>query len=53
VSISPLYQSTSLLRGLALGQFAWIMTFRMAYLLVLAFVGLTLAARRFRRILVP
>ncbi|HVA70834.1 MAG TPA: ABC transporter permease [Acidimicrobiales bacterium] len=53
VSVSPLYQSTSLLRGLALGQFAWIMTFRMAYLLVLAFVGLTLAARRFRRILVP
>jgi lipooligosaccharide transport system permease protein len=53
VSFSPLYQAASLLRGLALGQFAWIMTLRVAYLFALALVGLTLAARRFQRILVP
>jgi lipooligosaccharide transport system permease protein len=53
VSFSPLYQSAALLRGLALGQFEWIMIMRVAYLLVLALVALTLATRRFRRILVP
>jgi lipooligosaccharide transport system permease protein len=53
ISFSPLYQSASLLRGLALGQFQWIMILRAGYLLALALVGLTLAARRFRRILVP
>jgi lipooligosaccharide transport system permease protein len=53
VSISPLYQSAALLRGLALGQFEWIMIMRVAYLLALALVALTLATRRFRRILVP
>lgn len=53
VSFSPLYQSAALLRGLALGQFHWIMTLRVAYLLVIAFGGLWLAAKRFRQILVP
>ena len=53
VSFSPLYQSASLLRGLALGQFQWIMIMRAGYLLALALAGLTLAVRRFRRILVP
>ncbi|MHB8379290.1 MAG: ABC transporter permease [Acidimicrobiales bacterium] len=53
VTVSPLYQSTALLRGLALGQFEWIMTLRAAYLFVIALVALALAARRFRRILVP
>lgn len=53
VQFSPLYQSAALLRGLALGQFQWIMTMRVGYLLVLALFALTLAARRFRRILVP
>jgi lipooligosaccharide transport system permease protein len=53
VSLSPLYQSAALLRGIDLGQFQWIMVLRAGYLLALALVGLSLAARRFRRILVP
>ena len=53
VSFSPLYQSAALMRGLALGQFAPIMMVRVIYLIVLALGGLWLAARRFRRILVP
>jgi lipooligosaccharide transport system permease protein len=53
VSFSPLYQSAALLRGLALGQFHWVMMMRVAYLVALAFTGLWVAARRFRRILVP
>jgi lipooligosaccharide transport system permease protein len=53
VSFSPLYQSAALLRGLALGQFQWIMIMRAGYLLVLAYLGLRIAARRFQRILVP
>lgn len=53
VAFSPLYQSAALLRGLALGQFQWIMALRVGYLVALALFGLTLATRRFRRILVP
>jgi lipooligosaccharide transport system permease protein len=53
VSVSPLYQSAALLRGLALGQFQWIMTLRAGYLFALAAIALSIAARRFRRILVP
>jgi lipooligosaccharide transport system permease protein len=53
VSISPLYQAAALLRGLNLGQFQGIMLFRVGYLLAIALVGLTLAAKRFQRILVP
>ncbi len=53
VSLSPLYQSAALLRGIDLGQFQWIMVLRAGYLLALALVGLSLAARRFQRILVP
>jgi lipooligosaccharide transport system permease protein len=53
VAFSPLYQSAALLRGLALGQFGWIMTVRLGYLLALGGAGLWLAARRFRSILVP
>jgi lipooligosaccharide transport system permease protein len=53
VSFSPLYQSAALLRGFALGQFHWIMILRVGYLVVLAAAGLSLAARRFQKILVP
>jgi lipooligosaccharide transport system permease protein len=53
ISVSPLYQAAALMRGFSLGQFAYIMIFRSAYLLALAAIGLTIAARRFRRILVP
>src|ERR1700691_5812418 len=53
VSFSPLYQAASLLRGLDLGQFQWIMLLRVGYLLAIALVGLAIAAKRFQRILVP
>ncbi|HVB70168.1 MAG TPA: ABC transporter permease [Acidimicrobiales bacterium] len=53
VSFSPLYQSAALMRGLSLGQFQWIMLMRVGYLVVLAGFGITLAARRFQKILVP
>jgi lipooligosaccharide transport system permease protein len=53
VSISPLYQAAALLRGLALGEFSWIMMMRVGYLLVITLIGLTIAARRFQRILAP
>jgi lipooligosaccharide transport system permease protein len=53
VAFSPLYQSAALLRGLSLGQFDWIMLLRVGYLVALAAFGITLAARRFQRILVP
>lgn len=53
IAFSPLYQSAALLRGLDLGQFQWIMLMRLGYLLALAIVGLAIATRRFRQILVP
>ncbi|MGH9021401.1 MAG: ABC transporter permease [Acidimicrobiales bacterium] len=53
VACSPLYQSAALLRGLALGQFSWVMVPRAGYLVVIALAGLALAARRFRAILAP
>jgi lipooligosaccharide transport system permease protein len=53
VAFSPLYQAATLMRGLALGQFQWIMTMRVGYLLAIAVAGLWLAARRFTTILSP
>jgi lipooligosaccharide transport system permease protein len=53
VSVSPLYQSAALLRGFSLGQFDWMMIFRAGYLLLIALLGLYVAARRFQRILAP
>ncbi len=53
VAVSPLYQSAALMRGLSLGVFQWVMIGRVAYLAVLALVGLRLASNRFRRILAP
>ena len=53
VSISPLYQSATLLRGFSLGQFDWLMVMRAGYLAALAAVGLLIAARRFAKILTP
>lgn len=53
ITISPLYQSATLLRGLALGQFQWIMVLHVGYLIALSLIALTVANHRFRRILVP
>jgi hypothetical protein len=41
VASSSLYRSAASLRGLALGQFQWIMALRVGYLLALALFGLT------------
>lgn len=53
VSLSPLYQSAALLRGLSLGQFDAIMIMRAGYLVVIAMIGLRIASSRFREILTP
>jgi len=53
VAFSPIYQAAALLRGLDFGQFGWIMILRVAYLAVLALIGLRVASRRFARILIP
>ena len=53
VTVSPLYQSAALMRGFSLGQFQWIMVFRVAYLLAIALICLSIASRRFRKILAP
>jgi lipooligosaccharide transport system permease protein len=53
ISFSPLYQSAALLRGLSLGQFDWLMTMRVGYLLLIALLGLYVASRRFQKILAP
>jgi len=53
VAFSPLYQAAALLRGLSLGQFQWIMLMRVGFLFAIAIVGLSIAARRFRSILMP
>ena len=53
IAASPLYQSATLLRGIALGQFQWLMIGRAAYLVAIGLAGLALAARRFRAILAP
>ncbi len=53
VQLSPLYQSAALLRGLSLGQFSGVMVLRAGYLVVFGLVGLSVAARRFARILTP
>ncbi len=53
VTVSPLYQSAAMMRGFSLGQFQWIMVFRVAYLLAIALVCLSIASRRFQKILAP
>ena len=53
VTVSPLYQSAALMRGFSLGQFQWIMVFRAANLLAIALMCLSIASRRFQKILAP
>jgi lipooligosaccharide transport system permease protein len=53
ITVSPLYQSAALLRGFSLGRFDWIMVFRVGYLLAIALLCLSIASRRFRKILAP
>jgi lipooligosaccharide transport system permease protein len=53
VTVSPLYQSAALLRGFSLDQFQWIMIFRAGYLIAIALLCLSIASRRFKKILAP
>jgi lipooligosaccharide transport system permease protein len=53
VSFSPLYQAAALMRGLSLGIFSWTMIVHVLYLAAMGVVGVSVAARRFARILVP
>ena len=53
VTCSPLYQSAALLRACALGQLGWSSLAHVIYLVVMALVGLRVAASRFTKILTP
>ncbi|QFU92879.1 ABC-2 type transporter [Amycolatopsis sp. YIM 10] len=51
VSCFPLYHGIELMRGLATGFFDWSILGHLAYLLVMAAIGLLLAARRLHKLL--
>ncbi len=53
VSLTPLYQGVTLLRGLDLGQFGWSLVGHAAYLAVVGVVGLRVTARRMATLLLP
>lgn len=51
VRIVPLYQAVALIRGLDLGALDWAMLGHVAYLVVMALVGLGVASRRLGRLI--
>ena len=51
ILLSPLYHGAELLRGLTIGVIDWSMLGHAAFLLAMASVGLTIAARRLRKLL--
>lgn len=51
ISLSPLYQSVQLIRGITLDQMTWGLLGHAAYLAVMAVVGLLIASRRMGKIL--
>jgi lipooligosaccharide transport system permease protein len=51
VQISPLYQAVELMRGLTAGVLQWSMLVNVAYFVVMAVVGLTIAGRRLGKLL--
>jgi lipooligosaccharide transport system permease protein len=51
VELTPLYQGIEIVRGLMLGVVGPSLALRALYLAVMAFGGLTIAARRFGRLL--
>jgi len=53
VRATPLYQAVALSRGCSLGQFDWAMLAHVAYLVIMALVGLSITTRRFQRLLNP
>ncbi len=53
VRATPLYQGVALLRGLSTGDFSWSLAGHVAYLAVMAIVGLLVTRRRLSRLLLP
>ena len=53
VRVTPLYQGVVLERALVLGKVDWILLVHAAYLIVLGWVGMTVATRRLSRLLQP
>jgi lipooligosaccharide transport system permease protein len=53
VRFTPLYQGVVLERGFAFGQLGWSMLLNIAYLVVMGIVGLRVAGRRLRVLLLP
>ena len=51
--VTPLYQGVDLSRSLAIGDVGFDLLFNVAYLLVIALVGVTIAGRRLQRLLQP
>jgi lipooligosaccharide transport system permease protein len=53
VRCTPLYQSVALLRAADLGNFYWVLLLHIAYLLVMAVVGVVVTRRRLGKLLLP
>jgi lipooligosaccharide transport system permease protein len=53
VRCTPLYQSVALLRAADLGDFYWVLLLHIAYLLVMAVVGVAVTRRRLGKLLLP
>ncbi len=53
IRFTPLYQGVDLCRGLVLGQPSWSMLANVAYLLIMAGIGIAVASRRLRKLLQP
>ncbi len=53
VQLSPLYHGVALVRAFNFGEFSWSLLGHVAVLVVLGIVGVTIAARRIRTLLLP
>ncbi len=51
IEASPLYQSVALTRAITLDQMSWGLLWHVAYLLIMAAVGLVIASRRMTKLL--
>ncbi len=51
IQVSPLYQAVELMRGLTAGVLHWSMLANVAYFVVMAVIGLTIAGRRLGKLL--
>lgn len=53
VQATPLYQGVALERAVVVGELSWVLVVHAAYLLAMGWVGVTIAARRLDRLLLP